>query len=96
MQEQWFNPQPTARKSLFYSQLGSASHNPHQLGFEFDKGQVDHSRKVILSRLRRFDYEHGAPSTAADGARARRTAVLIQGFQVADQVGQGRNGHAVG
>jgi hypothetical protein len=58
MQEQSFNPQPTARKSLFDSQLGSASHNPHRLGFEFDIGQVDPSRKVILSRLPRFDYEH--------------------------------------
>jgi hypothetical protein len=58
MYEQSFNPQPTARKSLFYSQLDSASHNPHQLGFEFDIGQVDHSRKVILSRLRRFEYEY--------------------------------------
>ena len=58
MQEQSFNPQPTARKSLFDSQLASASHNPHRLGFEFDKGQVDPSRKVILSRLPRFDYEY--------------------------------------
>jgi hypothetical protein len=58
MHEQSFNTQPTARKSLFDSQLGSASRNPHQLGFEFDKGHVDASRKVIMSRLPRFDYEH--------------------------------------
>ena len=36
----------------------SASHNPHQFGFEFDQSHVAHSRKVIPSRLPRFEYEY--------------------------------------
>jgi len=36
----------------------SASHNPHQFGFEFDQSHVAHSRKVIPSQLPRFEYEY--------------------------------------
>jgi hypothetical protein len=84
-------------EELAISHTSRAPHldNPHRLGFEFEKRQVDHSPKGIPSRLSRFDYEHEHRFTEHDFVASSQNDRIHRVAAVEPPSGIGRSATSV-